>query len=585
MASVSSVSFASSVDISTTKEHKDPSQISIWLDEFEANLASSTVNMDHVFANVEHLQIWYAQNRDTVYLQPSTEAEARESVAFNTLLNKLYVQFCKLLPGIPVMNQRGLVSSMTYFYRKVCMTTSFLPSLTQVKCVQDHVGTDVLLFEADEEVNQCIRYLVNLFTQLGIRTICINVPRTHETDENGIEIESLNDVKDRAVTMKNVLESKKYLIGNDEVVLGMFLTTNEPSESMLRYFYLLGGTRVLLLGTSRGNLWTTERHYLSDHFDCAQIVNNISISTSDDAQTIKKVPAPLQVYKARSRLMSATWLPEHAPLSCAQSSYPLQFESCESPNLKFLTLLASSSISIPAHKTCSVVEWVTEQQTTPPCWIPVLTTPHLHSGSFTVAMHVDSMQKKQIGVGFYLAQTLPYRVDYGFFGYLGSSTTSWSCDPSTGDIVTATRSVCGSLPTFKNKTSGMIRMHFTLRRDSPGFMQFEVDGCLIPYSVQLPTGAVVVPACCLLSIHQRVTIAECIRTGTPAPFVEPPLAATATAAQGVANTTAVVGSSVTLLKVNESSISDMTASEHHTTEDATHVATLADAALQWMMHR
>jgi hypothetical protein len=525
MASISaSTGTVSSADNSATDAHRPDAhkdkQLLVWLNNLEADLLAAKVNMEYVFVTVDRLLAWYAQYSETVYMHPCGAVDALESVIFNTIVHKLYLQFCKLLLSIPDTDHHDSVSRMTSFYRTVCLDTPFLPSLTQVKCIQEHVHTDdLLVFEANEECAG-IKYLIHVLTQLGIRTMCINRP-----DGSGATMLSPADVD--PLSIKNVLESKKHLIGSDKIVLGVFPTRNDPAESALCYFHSRGGARVLLLGTSAGDLWTVERHYLRNHFALAQTVNNICLSACDGAlpnNIIKKVPAPLQVYKAHSRLMSATWLPEHSPLTYHQMSYPLEFESCESTYLKFLTLVASSSIDVPAGKSCSAVEWVSGGETTtttPPCWLPVLTTPLLHSGTFTVALHVDSMQDKQIGVGFYLAQALPHRVDFGFFGYLGSSNTSWSYDPTSGDIVTATRSIRGNLPTFKNKSSGTIRMHFTLAREQRGSMQFEIDGQLIAHSIELPFGAVVVPACCLLGIYQRVTITECIRT-IPKSYVEEP---------------------------------------------------------------
>ena len=54
------------------------------------------------------------------------------------------------------------------------------------------------------------------------------------------------------------------------------------------------------------------------------------------------------------------------------------------------------------------------------------------------------MASRQIGVGFMLLWNIG--PDWGLFGYLGASATAWSYDPSTGDVVSATKSIQMLLP-------------------------------------------------------------------------------------------------------------------------------------------
>jgi hypothetical protein len=67
----------------------------------------------------------------------------------------------------------------------------------------------------------------------------------------------------------------------------------------------------------------------------------------------------------------------------------------------------------------------------PPAWVPATTRLHLHSGTYHWDFVVEEMKNAQIGVGFMLLWDVG--PDWGFFGYLGSSVTAWSYDPSTGD--------------------------------------------------------------------------------------------------------------------------------------------------------
>ncbi len=94
---------------------------------------------------------------------------------------------------------------------------------------------------------------------------------------------------------------------------------------------------------------------------------------------------------------------------------------------------------------------------------------------------------------------------YGFYGYLGASPSAWSYDPSTGDVVCATRSISGGLPVFADGRRGVVSVDLDLPRNGPGRGAFLVNGTPTP-AVALPEGAVVLPAACLLREAQRVTL-------------------------------------------------------------------------------
>ena len=151
------------------------------------------------------------------------------------------------------------------------------------------------------------------------------------------------------------------------------------------------------------------------------------------------------------------------------------------------------------------VEWATPPQL---AWVPVSTKAKLHSGKWSLEFHVESMQKRQIGVGFLLDWNIG--PNWGFFGYLGSSSSAWSYDPSTGDIVSATESIHGHLPKF-NGDSGVIGLEVDLPVNEKGKFTFIIDGIRTPTKELQNSGAVVIPAVCLLSIRQRVTIKNLVR--------------------------------------------------------------------------
>jgi hypothetical protein len=159
------------------------------------------------------------------------------------------------------------------------------------------------------------------------------------------------------------------------------------------------------------------------------------------------------------------------------------------------------------------VEWGPRRPTFkgpyPPAWVPIRSRAHLHSATFKWDFVVEEMADAQIGVGFMLQWD--QGLDWGFFGYLGAGVTAWAYDPSTGDVVSKTESIAGDLPTFENRHSGVVSVRLALPRARAGTGTFVVNGSEAP-TIQLPVGAVVVPAACLCREEQRIRLAGFART-------------------------------------------------------------------------
>jgi hypothetical protein len=144
----------------------------------------------------------------------------------------------------------------------------------------------------------------------------------------------------------------------------------------------------------------------------------------------------------------------------------------------------------------------------PPAWVPIRSEAHLHSGTFEWDFVVEEMASAQIGVGFMLLWD--QGLDWGFYGYLGAGPTAWSYDPSTGDVVTRTESIAGGLPKFADGRRGTVAVRLELPRTGPGRGTFIVDRTSAP-PIELPRGAVVVPAACFLRESQRVRLGKLSR--------------------------------------------------------------------------
>ena len=156
----------------------------------------------------------------------------------------------------------------------------------------------------------------------------------------------------------------------------------------------------------------------------------------------------------------------------------------------------------------------------------------LHSAAFTLEFRIDApLQGAQLGCGFLLDWSTPLpslgsaapvgpgvRVgpgypDWGFYGYLGSSTSAWSYDVSSGDLVFDTESVLTGLPRLAPDTANAtLVMCAELPRDGNGQVTFALDGAPPSPPLVLPRGAVLIPAAVLLADGQQVSLGALVRT-------------------------------------------------------------------------
>lgn len=155
------------------------------------------------------------------------------------------------------------------------------------------------------------------------------------------------------------------------------------------------------------------------------------------------------------------------------------------------------------------VEWIPNnpkfQGKYAPVWVPALTRSQLHSGRYRWDFVIEEMAHAQIGIGFMLQWDVG--PDWGFFGYLGASTSAWSYDPSSGDIVNNTKSIKGGLPKFEDGRKGVVTVVLNLPRKAKGEAQFIVNGVDTPL-IELPESSVIIPAGCLLKETQKVKLAN-----------------------------------------------------------------------------
>lgn len=140
-----------------------------------------------------------------------------------------------------------------------------------------------------------------------------------------------------------------------------------------------------------------------------------------------------------------------------------------------------------------------------PAWVPGSTRSRLHSGYFQWDFVIDELAGAQIGIGFMLLWDVG--PDWGFFGYLGSSTSAWAYDPSTGDVVHNTKSIQGGLPKITDGRAGVVTVQLDLPRDAAGFGMFSMNGTR-SLPISLPEGSVVLVAACLLKESQKVSLAN-----------------------------------------------------------------------------
>lgn len=148
----------------------------------------------------------------------------------------------------------------------------------------------------------------------------------------------------------------------------------------------------------------------------------------------------------------------------------------------------------------------------PPAWVPASTRARLHSGSFGWDFVIDELAGRQLGIGFMLLwvtglEEPRFGPDWGFLGYLGSSASAWSYDPSTGDVVSNTNSIQGGLPRVADGRSGVVSVRLKLPRDAAGTGWFSMSGAE-SRSIALPEGSVVLPAACLLRESQKVSLSS-----------------------------------------------------------------------------
>jgi hypothetical protein len=141
----------------------------------------------------------------------------------------------------------------------------------------------------------------------------------------------------------------------------------------------------------------------------------------------------------------------------------------------------------------------------PPVWVPASTRSRLHSGKFQWDFVIEEMARAQIGVGFMLLWDIG--PDWGFFGYLGSSSSAWAYDPSTGDVVYNTASIQGGAPKIVDGRTGVVTVHLDLPRDAEGAANFSING-VNTQLIRLPESSVILPAACFLKETQKVTLAN-----------------------------------------------------------------------------
>ena len=138
-------------------------------------------------------------------------------------------------------------------------------------------------------------------------------------------------------------------------------------------------------------------------------------------------------------------------------------------------------------------------------WQTIETSLKLHSGIYSIDFQIEKMSHKKIGIGFLLLWNKG--VDWGFYGFLGSSSSSFSYDPSVGEIISQSRPIKDNLPKFEGD-SGEISIEFHLPRKGENCSaSFRVNGVRTP-PITLPHSSVVVPAVCLLNPNQKISISS-----------------------------------------------------------------------------
>jgi len=163
----------------------------------------------------------------------------------------------------------------------------------------------------------------------------------------------------------------------------------------------------------------------------------------------------------------------------------------------------SSALSVDEEGTS--LEWKSNHELS---WVSALTTARLSCGlqqsstSFNVEFRIDNNANTHIGIGFVLDPP-----DFGDFGYLGASKTSWSFDSWEGAIINGTEYIHERLPLVKN--GGYVTLRLDLRRGEGSKATFLVGGISTP-AIPLPQNAVVIPAACFLNKSQKITLTNLI---------------------------------------------------------------------------
>ena len=156
------------------------------------------------------------------------------------------------------------------------------------------------------------------------------------------------------------------------------------------------------------------------------------------------------------------------------------------------------------------VEWVSDLKY---AWIPVETQFYLFDGEFSLDFLIDDMKGYQIGIGFLQVWDFSEGktgVDWGFYGYLGSSDSAYSYDPSTGDVVTNTKELYSGFPILK-QNKGVVTLRLNLPAEASGEAWFVIEG-IETNKIKLPVGSVITPAVCLSRKGQKVTITNLVET-------------------------------------------------------------------------
>ena len=141
------------------------------------------------------------------------------------------------------------------------------------------------------------------------------------------------------------------------------------------------------------------------------------------------------------------------------------------------------------------LSWRTDSEAV---WLCSQTTGRFTGGNYSWDFAIESIAQRQIGVGIMLDPP-----DWGFFRYLGAGTGAWAYDAYEGAIVTKTEAIHSDLPKFQETGIVTVRLNLT----DVNTCTFVVNGEETP-AIELPAGATIIPAACLLKKGQVVTIRD-----------------------------------------------------------------------------